>query len=94
MDERALQLLKNVHRVGIAAMTNLRSMESVHAKFAKCPPNCDEICWLLDVSLEIADPEYVRLFCEKAIACVGSPFVLLELLRGVFKVIHTHKIKN
>jgi hypothetical protein len=50
------------------------------------PPSSDEICWLLDVSLEITDPEYVRLFCEKAIVCVNSPFVLFELLRATIKV--------
>lgn len=84
-DERATQLLKNAHRVGIAAMNNLRSTESVFSKFAKNPPSSDEICWLLDVSLEITDPEYVRLFCEKAIVCVNSPFVLFELLRATIK---------
>ncbi|KAL3101879.1 hypothetical protein niasHS_003288 [Heterodera schachtii] len=82
---RALQLLKNAHRCGIAAMNGLRSTESASAKFAKNPPPSDEICWLLDVSLEIGDPDYVRLFLEKVFACVYSPFVLLQLLRGVFK---------
>lgn len=84
-DERLLQLLRNAHRVGIAAMNNLRSLDSVSAKFARHPPSGDDICWLLDVTAQIGDPEYVRLFCEKAIACVGSPFVLFKLFFGVYK---------
>uniref|UniRef100_A0A914HXD6 SWIM-type domain-containing protein n=1 Tax=Globodera rostochiensis TaxID=31243 RepID=A0A914HXD6_GLORO len=84
-DWRSIQLLKNAHRCGIAAMNGLRSTESASSKFAKNPPSSDEICWLLEVSLEIGDPDYVRLFLEKVFTCVYSPFVLLQLLRGVFK---------
>jgi len=40
----------------------------------------------LDVSIEIGDPEYVRMFCEKAIASISSPFVLIELFKSVLKV--------
>lgn len=36
--------------------------------------------------MEIGDPDYVRLFLERAFACVYSPFVLLQLLKGAFRV--------
>uniref|UniRef100_A0A915P9I3 SWIM-type domain-containing protein n=1 Tax=Meloidogyne floridensis TaxID=298350 RepID=A0A915P9I3_9BILA len=88
LDDRALYLIRNAHRLGIMAMNNLRSSDSLSAKFAKNPPSCDDVCWLLDVSIEIGDPEYVRMFCEKVIASISSPFVLIELFKSVLKFFH------
>lgn len=82
---KGMRFLKNAHRVGMAAMTamGMRSSEDNRNfnKFLKNAVFSDEIRWLLEVSIEIGDPDYIRIFCEKTIACVSSPFVLVDLLR-------------
>jgi len=35
LDDRALYLIRNAHRLGIMAVNNLRSSDSLSAKFAK-----------------------------------------------------------
>lgn len=35
LDDRALYLIRNAHRLGIMAMNNLRSSDSFSAKFSK-----------------------------------------------------------
>ena len=66
------------------AFAKLNSQSQVY--LFQNPPSCDDVCWLLDVSIEIGDPEYVRMFCEKVIASISSPFVLIELFKSVLKV--------
>ncbi|KAI1726256.1 zinc finger SWIM domain-containing protein 8 [Ditylenchus destructor] len=95
-DSRNVFLI-NAHRVGMRAMDTMGQRSSDEGntwsfmKYSKRPSFSDDICWLFEEVAVNIGPAYVHSFCEKASACLTSPFLLLHFAKESIKYFRSHQ---